>query len=260
MHITIRDSFLHNLPYIPYPPPPDLSGYRETKPSSGSTAVQIPPMIYLRESSSTLATLAKNAIERLDSINEFLPALEKTFFLSNEADAVRAAANQLVHPIDIVLPELAPSAGILCKSEVAYSNNRCRIDMRWSARDKTVAILEFKNTKVLNKDGFKKAECKDAKDVAIKIAQGKTARKPTLLEGNAMAVSKQATKYSSVCKDIALFDWNCMMIYDFHDVHENALPAKPARGIFFDEQDPEHNETFRMVLLGFIIRGLERSM
>ena len=64
---------------------------------------------------------------------------------------MRAAANQLVHPINIVLPELAPSAGILCTSKVTYSNQRCCIEMRWSARNKTVAILEFKNAKVLNK-------------------------------------------------------------------------------------------------------------
>lgn len=131
--------------------------------------------------------------------------------------------------------------------------------MRWSSHNKTVAILEFKNTKVLNKDGFKKAECNDEKDIAIKIGRAKTALKPTLLEGNAVTVSKQVTKYSSVCKDVALFDWNSMMIYNFHGFDENASPPKPARGTFFDEQNPENRETFRLVLLGFIVRALERN-
>lgn len=87
MQTTVRDSFTQGLPYIPYQSPPDVSGYRDTKPSSESTAIQIPPMIYLRESSAALAANAKNAFEKL-SIDEFLPALEKTSFLTNEADVV----------------------------------------------------------------------------------------------------------------------------------------------------------------------------
>ena len=146
------------------------------------------------------------------------------------------APQQMSTPwISIVLPDPPLNALILCTSEVTCRNQRCRIDTRWSTHNKTVAILEFKNIKVLNKDGNKLNARMRKRWQSRYIAQGKAACKPVLLEGNAVAVSKQAAKYSSVCKVIALFDWNSMMIYDFYDAHENALPAKPARGIFFEE-------------------------
>ena len=57
--------------------------------------------------------------------------LIEAHLLATEVDVVRAAATQLVHPINIVLPRLAVNDGILCTSEVTYSNQKCRIDTRW---------------------------------------------------------------------------------------------------------------------------------
>ena len=38
---------------------------------------------------------------------------------------------------------------------------------------------------------------------------------PTHLKNNAITISRQATKYSKLCPDIADFDWNSLMIFDF---------------------------------------------
>lgn len=49
-----------------------------------------------------------------------------------------------------------------------------------------------------------------------------------------------------------------MMVYDFNDVDEGASPPRPTSGIFFDEGTSENGETFRLVLLGFLIRATNR--
>lgn len=56
--------------------------------------------------------------------------LIEAHLLATEVDVVRAAA-KLVHPINIVLPRLVVNDGILCTSEVTYSNRKYRIDTRW---------------------------------------------------------------------------------------------------------------------------------
>lgn len=73
---------------------------------------------------------------------------------------------------------------------------------------------------------------------------------------------KQAKKYSEnvAVPDVALFDWNGMFIFDFSSVNEDAHIPSLARGIWFTEfqSNAAHGETFRSVLLGFLIRAMRR--
>lgn len=65
--------------------------------------------------------------------------------------------------------------------------------MKWYFADTmtTFAILEFKDTKVLNRKGFEAAACDNEDDAGESLSN---ARGETLLEGNAIVVSKQAKK------------------------------------------------------------------
>ena len=254
MQPLILDSFGLRLPNLPSKPPE--SDYRKASASASTTARVKPPKVYIRESASDLANSARHKLQQLRSLDLCSPALEETHFLAVEADVVRASRLELIHPINVVLTKLAPSANVRCNSEVTDRSNHSRFDMKWYFADTktTFAILEFKNTKVLNREGFEAAACDNQDDAVNKfiMTEGQT-----LLDGNAVVVSKQAKKYSKICKDVAIFDWNCMMVYDFHDVEEQMPSLKPARGIFFDEQ-ASGNETFRLVLLGFLIRAMKR--
>jgi hypothetical protein len=72
-------------------------------------------------------------------------------------------------------------------------------------------------------------------------------------------VSKQAKKYHQELQtpDIAVFDWNNMVVFDFSGMSRN---PKLARAIWFSEAGKNHNQyqTFRSLLLGFLIRSLLR--
>ena len=129
--------------------------------------------------------------------------------------------------------------------------------MRWllcgHGEPVTVAILEYKNTRVLHRWEFEPGMFQpelagEGMKVAWDHANG------TFFQGNAVPVSLQASKYSRVCKDIALFDWSAMMIFDLNtwDPDEDIAP----RGAFYEESKETGN--FRKVLLGFLLRALSR--
>lgn len=84
----------------------------------------------------------------------------------------------------------------------------------------------------------------------------------TLLTDNATTVSKKAKKYhkENDVTDVALFDWNKMVLFDFDGMAEDAETPKLARAIWFAEEGQNHKgyETFRSVLPGFLLRALER--
>lgn len=191
MQPLIRDSFGLKLPNLPSKPPD--KDYRKVYPSASTTAIEDPPIVYMRESAGDLANVARHKLRQLQSLHLYSPSLEETHFLAVEADVVRASGLELIHPINIVLPKLAPSAKVRCNSEVTDRSNHSRFDMKWFFADtkKTFAILEFKNTKVLNREGFELAACDDEDDAESKLLH---ARGETLLKDNAVIVSKQAKK------------------------------------------------------------------
>lgn len=80
----------------------------------------------------------------------------------------------------------------------------------------------------------------------------------TLLKENALWLSRQAKKYSRTCKNIALFDLNSMVIFDFHGVDEDSRNPTPVKLVYVNESDTKEGVTLRLALLGFLVRGLQR--
>ena len=155
-----------------------------------------------------------------------------------------------------------PNGGNLdCRGEVSQQGSRT--DIRWIYRGGNsvdIAVLEFKNTRALHWHDFEPAMTDvNGARVLRDGAQAKASK--TLFTGNAYWLSKQAKKYSSLgIPDVALFDWDAMFIFDFHDMNEDALNPVLARGIWFTEAGKDHSQgqTFRMALYGFLIRALRR--
>lgn len=69
-------------------------------------------------------------------------------------------------------------------------------------------------------------------------------------------VSQQVSKRSETCPDVAVFDWESLMIFDLTDMDQ--LQTRPARGTFFRED--EDVGTFRILFLGFVLRGIRRYL
>jgi hypothetical protein len=130
------------------------------------------------------------------------------------------------HPVNVAASLLMPPGGRLeCRIEM--SDPRIRTDVRWVYRhgNKTinVAVLEFKNTKVIHRKYFENAMT-SSRGAAKKVRDAQELQPATYFEGNALWLSKQAIKYywPTECPDIAIFDWDVMFIFNFHEMNEDA--------------------------------------
>ncbi|OJD24534.1 hypothetical protein ACJ73_04106 [Blastomyces percursus] len=121
---------------------------------------------------------------------------------------------------------------------------------------KILVVLEVKNMHIICRDDFAPAE---ATEQNLEIQRSKSAsREPyfTLLEGNAVWLSKQAGKYSEQCASVAVFDWNAMFIFKY--LHEQSTIGGAVRGTYFDESGSTKGMTFRRLLFAFVARALKR--
>ena len=212
--------------------------------------------------------LAENTLQGAVQLDEYMPGIEKTYLLANEADVVRASGQHLIYPINMLLPELFPGIAtelkIICNSEIS-ENQESRFDMRWllcrrRKPDVTVAILENKTTRMLHRRDFELGKCtpkkKKKKNAGEMMLEASKLRDKTHFDRNAVPVSLQASKYSRICRDIAVFDWSAMMLFDLNGwVLRDKLAL---RGVFYEESQNEGN--FGKVLLGFLLRALSRRL
>ena len=174
MPIKVNESFNHKLPELPIAEKDkDPSGvpYNSVSASSKSTTRAAPIGAYIQDNISELVELAENTLQGAVQLDEYLPGIEKTYLLANEADVVRASGQHLIYPINMLLPELFPGIAtelkIICNSEVS-ENQESRFDMRWllcrrGKPDVTVAILEYKTTRVLHRRDFELGKCTQKK-------------------------------------------------------------------------------------------------
>lgn len=268
MPIKMNESFNRKVPELPInDKAKDPSGvpYNPVSASSKSTTRAAPIGAYIQDNISELVELADNALRSAIQLDEYMPGIEKTYLLANEADVVRASGQHLVYPINMLLPELFPGIAtelkIICNSEVS-ENQESRFDMRWllcrpgsGKPDVTVVILEYKTTRVLHRRDFEVGKCNE-ENAGEMMREASKRRNKTNFDRNAVPVSLQASKYSTICKDIAVFDWSAMMLFDLNswDPRDGLAP----RGVFYEESQKEGN--FRKVLLGFLLRALSRHL
>ena len=250
---TIYDSIQQPLPVVKTRD----TEYQSLIRSSASTKNVDPIRILFQNNGQELLNMASDSLQALSTTAECrkaqLPKVERSYILQTENDVVRVAALQLVHPVNIVLEDLLPGVELECLAEVVSQRGSSRTDLLWrmsaGGESHIVAILEYKNFRVIRYSDFQEAfTTQNAKDKALEEA--KTQRLRTLLRDNAILISEQVNKYSSICKDIIVFDWHSMCVFDLDDGRD------PDGAGFIYSSEPKH---FRRLLLGVILKGLARN-
>ncbi|KAK2768439.1 hypothetical protein FQN54_000294 [Arachnomyces sp. PD_36] len=251
--ISVFHAMEQSLPSVPA----RSTDYQPITTSAASTQQTDPVRILFRLPREVLMDPVSNAMKKLPPISECrattMPKPEKSHFLKTEGDVLRVSALQLVHPVNLVLEDLFPNLNLQCLSEAV--SGRSRTDLKWVLDgSKTVAILEYKNTRVIRAADFEPAiTTRELKEQALAKAMEDDKEDPkeefTLLEDNAIVLTKQVKKYSKICKDIAVFDWHSMCVF------ETYIDGKPEIAEYTYSCDPQH---FRSLLLGMILKGLAK--
>ncbi|PYH90242.1 hypothetical protein BO71DRAFT_463017 [Aspergillus ellipticus CBS 707.79] len=215
--------------------------YRVIRSTASSTIESDPVAVYFEEEVETYHKLFESHFPRIGAgspLNARMPVHEQTHLLETEAD------------------QICPSnTRIICRTETSTSSTS-RLDVEWSLHDTQgvqlarLAILEIKNTHVIRKSDFQRAAV-NKQTFQARMARAMNEDSMTLLQHNAVWLSKQAHKYSQYCPYVAIFDYNAMFIFSF-------LPqsTKPVRGFYFDENGRASGMTFRRLLFAFVVRSL----
>ncbi|KAJ9218223.1 hypothetical protein DTO166G4_89 [Paecilomyces variotii] len=256
--MTIYESFSKPLP----PVDSDDLDYNKITSEATSTKIQDVIRVLTEKDPVILLESAREALQATPSIPERLqrpmPQHETSHYLHTESDVLRVSALQLIHPVNVILSGIL-SAGVTlrCQSEVVSQKGKARMDLKWYCRrggkETAVAVLEYKSIKVLRLDDWKPIITGLAGAAAV-IAEGSRTMHCSLLEDNALKLSRQVKKYAEECKDIALFDWFSIYVFDFEDVDEDQSRPFPTR-ITYSSDSSE----FRILLLGMIYNRLKKE-
>ena len=248
-------------PQIPREIPISASSTRDTDPPKAIQLVHVEQLFHAR-------SRIPSGSQVPASLSRHIPHTEAFHWLRTEGDVVRATNLYLLHPVNEALRYVVGDhSGIICSAEERHGTE-ARTDISWShvngGRRKTFAILEIKNTCSLDYRDFAPAivNMTNGKTPAdmLKQAYKKGQRyEYSLLLGNARTISKQTRKYfdQTGCRDVAVFDWNAMFIFDFSTFNEGANQLVGGTWFQEDSRLPSH-QTFRMLLFGMLCRALGR--
>ena len=263
----ILESFHQSLPNIPQESVP--GNYRASSSSGASTSQQDAIKALFDDDYNVLINNAQPYLPFNPPIplpfTKSLPQVEQTHFLRTEGDVSRASQLYLIHPVNIaatsVIERFGPNPGRLyCLAEHTMSDSRT--DFKWTfhpqhGQPRQIAVLELKNTSVLHWDDWQPAFCAP-QQAYHKLYAAYDREYSTFLSRNAVVVSKQLNKYHEklVVDDIAVFDWNTMLLLDFKGATDNSASPVFPKALFLKEGQ---GVTFRMVLFAFLIRALRRK-
>lgn len=279
--LTVIQSFHAPLPHLPSRR--NENDYRRITSTADSTANTDPPAAWRRESSGVLARYAQGALPNsnsyLDPGNAFLkfaPLDDGCNFLDSEGDVFAAAIPYLINPVNVAISQIIPPGSLTMSCEQKHGNSRT--DLRWTfhmrngrhhTTSRTIAVLELKAKDVLNFGEFEYAMATNDQEERQKQTDaripGITGDTGTLFRGNAFWLMKQASKYvlGLDVADIAIFDWQNMLILDYSTFDPDRRRPKLPKGIWITENarttvDHQNLYTFRAMLFGFLLRALYR--
>lgn len=94
-----------------------------------------PVAVYFEEVIDTYHRLFDRNFPRIghaSPLSARMPVLEQTHLLKTEADVLRLATLQLIHPVNIALQQVCPpGTRIFCRTETSTSGTS-RFDVEWS--------------------------------------------------------------------------------------------------------------------------------
>ena len=199
-------------------------------------------------------------------LNGYSPMITSTYILGTEADVLGPSVLHLFHDINVALNERLKHGTVKMEHERTKDGGKLRTDVSWAfypsqGRRRVFAVLELKAPNILTWDDFAGAVTNSVEEEEDVLKRTKGGHK-TLLARNAKCCVQQITKYAQnlKIKDVAVFDWQCMFIADFHGLNEDPKRPHLARGIWFKEEQKDHltGDTFHIILLGFLLRAMAR--
>ena len=260
-----------------------------------STLAQIVPAYFKRTPTDYIA-FSKDLVSRIEkiedqqkslvlakkqSIRDFPLITYNPVFKSNpeiltKGDVIRESNVELISWVYEAL-EKATGFEIKIHSE-RTQEEKSRPDMVWfyvvpgkptgDGQEKVFAVLEFKNTKFIDIDGFKPAIFRQQLGMTEAAFQDATlvTRDQTLIDGNnALWLTKQMTKYArnSESPHQIAFDYTTMLTLDFEPdlvKHTKAQP-KSVQIDWLDEEsrDGTNLKTHRAYLLGYLYYALQET-
>lgn len=266
---TVREALAQTLPDIPVPSDPS---YRDYKPTAWSTKKVVPLPAFQYGSIGGIVDVATTALPSpTDPQGHFLgapmPVMDPTHgSLRTEADILRAMTPYLLYPVNLALHQLLPEgAEVTSAGEVI--DGLSRFDMQWTLKYMgqviKLAVVEVKTTKMVHWEEEFLPGLVTPGNAEARIKDARASENGSLLEGNAVNLSRQVMKYSQFCDDIALFDWESMTVFNFSEANiDDASPPIPTEVVHLQEQKNSAGEgvTYRLLLLGFLLRAVRRHV
>lgn len=259
---TILESFAQKLPTtskIRY----GVAGNYQRITSAGALIVNAEPItVFLKEDVSVYESILRKHFPDDEVLQDHMPAME-LYNLCTEADVMRISYLQLIHPVNMALQSICPpNTELVCNTEACAKLSR--FDMQWALYDendkklRNLAILEFKNTHVLDQKDFKDAAATE--DTLEKWREKAFARHSgSLLKKNALLLSKQVTKYAENCHFVGLFSWKTMVLFNYKLYNTSQIRDEAVRGFVFQESGPIRGMTFRRLLFAFVARAIKED-
>lgn len=184
--------------------------------------------------------------------------------LQLQSDVPRCAAANLIYPVHLAICELLPEGvEINCKSKTWMGE--AHLQFRWTLAYPTykvpLAIIDILNKGVICWEDFKMARCKSPEHAEETADYMDNEDLDTMFRGNGREISKAAKRNSTTFDHIVFFDWDSMLAFDFSDHNPESTPeiVKMAHFSVVDPYIPvERDLNFRLLLLGVLIRALER--
>jgi hypothetical protein len=203
--------------------------------------------------------LAKNHVQQV-TVQNCMPALERTHFVQCEADLIRPSALYFLHPVHMALTALHPNINIICRSE-SSAQKGSRPDIVYEKNGRAFAILEYKVTGVMVKQEFGRAIMAwDSTTEKIQAKVGAQKLEPPDLthfgdNTKATIVMKQVTKYVDKQKTnyAAVFDWDCLFLSIYHPANADVIS-----GTFISRRGPDANN-LRKAYLGWLMEAFNND-
>ncbi|KAI4926260.1 hypothetical protein J4E85_006552 [Alternaria conjuncta] len=296
---SLIECFDQELPTLDAHPMP----YKSAKPSGESTRLAVPPLILRHVSWKQFSALADNTLSSLTNNPQSENSISTTFSqlpLQSESDVVYASLLYVVQPIMEILQVLYPNQWTthtelhdkasekresLEDPKTKVTKDVISYDLVFKSTTqhpnpgKTIAVIEYKRRELIRHNDFQDAIIPDSSTPAQinKLKkQSLDMGDQGLLKSNALSYCKQVSRYAQIskCKHVALFNWQHLLLFDFHQLSASmngSFKNKPNTFAAGDEAKiswvcegappvPFMEQGFiRKVLLGWIIRAFEDS-
>jgi len=296
---SLIECFDQELPTLDAHPMP----YKSAKPSGESTKLAVPPLILRHVSWKQFSGLADETFTSLTNNRQSENPIATTFSklpLQTESDVVYASLLYVIEPIMEILQVLYPDQWTTHtelhdkasekresledpKTKVTKDVIRYDLVFKSTARHpnpgKTIAVIEYKRRELIRPNYFQDAIIPDSSTPAQinKLKKQSTDMGVEgLLKSNGLSYCKQVCRYAQIskCKHVALFNWQHLLLFDFHQLSASmngSFKDKPNTFAAGDEAKiswvcegapsvPFMEQGFiRKVLLGWILRAFEDS-